>query len=428
VTMAAEPVGTLLWKRLQDKSAWMTSADIVAVLLAFALPWSTSLVGIFGVIFVLALLPTIDVSTFIASLKRPIAAAPIALFALALVGTLWSDARWGLRLYAVAPTAKLLLLPLLFYHFERSERGLWVFKAFLASCAVMVVMSWIVTFFPELTLKARDVASRGIFVKNYIDQSQEFALCAVALAFPIAMLLRAKKLALASALGALALGFLANMAFVIVSRTALVTIPIMLLAFAVLHLRWQTTLMVVSACLVAGVLAWFASPQLEATIGKFEQEYRQYSQEGAATSIGERLEYYRKSLGFFVEAPVAGHGTGSIEGLFEQAAAGQTGLAAEVVRNPHNQTLNVAVQWGILGVVVLYTMWISHLLLFRGEGLANWIGLLVVVQNVFTSLFNSHIFDFHEGWMYVIGVGVAGGMVYKNKKWGAAEAPAAAGS
>ena len=51
------------------------------------------------------------------------------------------------------------------------------------------------------------------------------------------------------------------------------------------------------------------------------------------------------------------------------------------------------------------------MLLFRGEGLANWIGLLVVVQNIFTSLFNSHIFDFHEGWMYVLGVGVAGGLV-----------------
>ena len=51
--------------------------------------------------------------------------------------------------------------------------------------------------------------------------------------------------------------------------------------------------------------------------------------------------------------------------------------------------------------------------MFRGDGLANWIGLLVVVQNIFTSLFNSHIFDFHEGWMYVLGVGVAGGMVLK---------------
>ena len=225
----------------------------------------------------------------------------------------------------------------------------------------MVVVSWIVAFFPDLTLKSKNFASHGIFVKNYIDQSQEFALCAVALAYPIARLLRAKKLALALALGALALGFLANMAFVIVSRTALVTIPIMLLAFAVLHLRWQTTLLVVGACLAAGVLAWFASPQLEATVDKFGQEYRQYMQEGAVTSIGERLEYYRKSLRFFAEAPVVGHGTGSIEGLFEQAAKGQTGAAADVVRNPHNQTLNVAVQWGTLGVVVLYAMWLSHL-------------------------------------------------------------------
>jgi hypothetical protein len=48
--------------------------------------------------------------------------------------------------------------------------------------------------------------------------------------------------------------------------------------------------------------------------------------------------------------------------------------------------------------------------MFRGDGLASWIGLLVVVQNIFTSLFNSHIFDFHEGWMYVLGVGIAGGM------------------
>ena len=426
MTVATEPVGALLWKRWRDKTAWMTTADIVTVLLAFALPWSTSLVGILGVVLVLVMLPTIDAGAFIAQLKRSIAAAPIALFLLALVGTLWSEARWGLRLYALAPTGKLLLLPLLFYHFERSKRGLWVFTAFLASCAVMVVVSWIVAFFPDLTLKSKDFASHGIFVKNYIDQSQEFALCAVALAYPIATLLREKKFALAIGLGALVLGFLANMAFVIVSRTALVTIPIMLLAFALLHLRWQTTLMVVSACLAAGILAWFASPQLEATVDRFGQEYRQYVQEGAVTSIGERLEYYRKSLRFFAEAPVAGHGTGSIEGQFEQAAKGQTGLAAEVVRNPHNQTLNVAVQWGTIGVVILYTMWISHLLLFRGEGLVNWIGLLVVVQNIFTSLFNSHIFDFHEGWMYVLGVGVAGGMVLKMR--GTAEAPAAAGS
>jgi len=86
---------------------------------------------------------------------------------------------------------------------------------------------------------------------------------------------------------------------------------------------------------------------------------------------------------------------------------------AQVIGNPHNQTLNVAVQWGTIGVVILYAMWFSHFTLFRGEGLAAWIGLMVVLQNVFSSLFNSHLFDFHEGWMYVLGVGIAGGMVLR---------------
>lgn len=66
-------------------------------------------------------------------------------------------------------------------------------------------------------------------------------------------------------------------------------------------------------------------------------------------------------------------------------------------------------------MVVLYAMWGLHLLLFRSDGLTNWIGLLIVTQNIFTSLFNSHLFDFHEGWMYVLGVGVAGGMALRTR-------------
>jgi len=67
----------------------------------------------------------------------------------------------------------------------------------------------------------------------------------------------------------------------------------------------------------------------------------------------------------------------------------------------------------LLGVVLLYAMWIAQLRLFLGDGLAAWIGLVVVVQNIASSLLNSHLFDFHEGWMYVLGVGVAGGLTLK---------------
>ncbi|RZM93562.1 ligase [Bradyrhizobium genosp. SA-3] len=419
--LARETAGQMLGRRLRSPAAWRETVDIFAVLTAASLPWSTSLAGIFNALMLLCMVPFLDLRAFLQSLKRPICAAPIALVVLALLGTLWSDATWGARLYAVNPTVKLLVLPVLLYHFERSQRGHWVLVAFLVSCALLSVMSWLVAFYPNLALKT-DAPERGIFVKNYIDQSQEFTLCAVALAYPIVMLLREKRYWLAGLLTALALSFFVNMAFVVVSRTALVTIPIMFGVFALLHLKWRS-IAIVAAVLIAGVvLAWQVSPHLRQTAERFTDDYTLYVERGEPTSLGLRLEFWRKSLGFFAEAPVVGHGTGSTRGLFERVAtpSGQYQASAEVIGNPHNQTLNVAVQWGAIGIAVLFAIWILHLLLFRGDGFANWIGLLVVAQNVFTSLFNSHLFDFHEGWMYVIGVGVAGGMVIR-AQWGEAK-------
>jgi O-antigen ligase len=343
------------------------------------------------------------------------------MFALALVRTLLSDAPWSERLHAVGPTVRLLALPLLLYHFERSRRGVWVFIAFLASCLLLMALSWLVAFYPNFSLKlyfsrGGYLPASGVAVRNYIDQSQEFALCAVALAFPVMSLLRAKRVWLAVVLAAIAASFLANMMFVVISRTALVTMPVMLGAFALMHLRGRSAIFALCAAVLLAALAWNLSSQLRNTVAKFAADYQQSSVQANVSGMGSRLEFWQKSLRFFADAPVIGHGTGSIRGLFEKAAVGQIGFHREVTPNPHNQTLNVAVQWGTIGIVLLYAMWLVHLMLFRGDGLAAWVGLMVVVQNVVTSLFNSHLFDFHEGWMYVLGVGVAGGMMLRAKQ------------
>jgi O-antigen ligase len=406
---AKESIPALLWRLWRDPAAWSTTVDVFVILIAFSLPWSTTLVAIFAAAILVSMGPFLDVRAFLQSLKRPICGLPMAFFALAAVGTLWSNAPWGERLYAVGPTAKLLMLPVLFYHFERSPRGVQVFIAFLVSCALLMAMSWMVAFDPGLALKSG--AEYGVPVKNYIDQSQEFALCAVALAYPVITLLREKKTWLAALLIALALSFVVNMMIVIVSRTALVTMPIMLAVFALLHLKRRSIVIILCVTAILGGLAWATSSHLRGTTETFLRDYQIYKERNIPTSIGMRLQFWQKSLRFLSEAPVFGHGTGSIRALFEEAAVDQFGAAAEVVANPHNQTLNDAVQWGAIGIVVLYAMWLVHLQLFRGEGLAPWIGLMVVVQNIFTSLFNSHITDFHEGWMYVLGVGIAGGMV-----------------
>ena len=160
-------------------------------------------------------------------------------------------------------------------------------------------------------------------------------------------------------------------------------------------------------------LAWAASPQLQATTDKFTQDYQIYKELNQPTSVGLRLEFWEKSLRFFAEAPIIGHGTGSTRGLFEAAATGPAVLAPGAgdrqSAQPDAQCRGAVGHRS--GSSSCTRCGSSHLLLFRGEGLAAWIGLMVVLQNIFTSLFNSHLFDFHEGWMYVLGVGVAGGMV-----------------
>jgi hypothetical protein len=71
------------------------------------------------------------------------------------------------------------------------------------------------------------------------------------------------------------------------------------------------------------------------------------------------------------------------------------------------------IQLGVIGGALLFAMWLSHFLLIAVGGLAGWIGMAVVAQNFIGSLFNNHLTDFTQSWIYMFGVGVAGAMALK---------------
>src|ERR1700730_11270768 len=89
-------------------------ADLLAALTAATLPWSTSgfaiLLG-FWFLALVPLLPTLEVRSFLRLLFRPVCLAPLALVALAVAGTLWSDNPWPDRLHGLSPLVKLLVIP-----------------------------------------------------------------------------------------------------------------------------------------------------------------------------------------------------------------------------------------------------------------------------------------------------------------------------
>jgi O-antigen ligase len=384
-------------------------ADGLAIAVAVSLPWSTSATSILLVLWLLALIPSLKWADVRSELATPAGGLPVLLFAFGALGMLWADVTLLERWKGLDSFFKLLVIPLLMVQFRRSSNGNRVFIGFLIACVVMLIASWLVTMWPEASWKtSRDP---GVAVKNYIAQSAEFTICAAVLLWLAVEAGRARRWLHSTALLVLALAFLSDIFFIATSRTTIVVIVALVLFYGARQFRWTGFITAALAVVVLLGALWATSPYLRARVMGIFTEAEIYEANNIRTSTGERIVFWTKSVRFIESAPLFGHGPGSITEMFRGAAVGETGSRAEVSSNPHNQTFTVAIQLGLVGAAVLWAMWIFHVLVFRGAGLVEWVGLVVVVQNIVGALFNSFLFDFTEGWIYVVGVGVAAGMV-----------------
>jgi O-antigen ligase len=400
-------------------------ADGLAVAVAASLPWSTSATGILTVLWLLATLPTLSVAALRQEILSAPGGLPVLLAIVAAAGMAWADVGMGERFHGLESFLRLTLIPVLFVQFRRSDRGLWVGAAFLASAVVLLACSFVMINMADALTLGRGY---GVPVKDDIIQSGIFTLCAFAL-FHIAFTQwNADRRGVAAICLALGLLFVANMIYVVTSRTALVVIPALYILFAFhcgLHRR---SILAIAAYVAIGLAAlgvvWATSNHLRGRVTFVSREINEHVATGADTSSGARLEFWKYSLRIVAETPVFGHGTGTITEQFRRLADGPTGATAT---NPHNQIFTVAIQLGAVGVIILLAMWAAHWLMFTSPGLPAWIGIMVVTQNIISCQFNSHLLDFTQGWLYVFGVGVFGGTVLRQKAErtpGAAPAPA----
>jgi O-antigen ligase len=318
---------------------------------------------------------------------------------IAAAGLLWSDAPAPERFHGVEPFLRLLAIPVLFMQFRRSGRGTWVGAAFLASGIILLAVVWIIFW-----LALEFGHGRGVPVKDYISQNGVFTLCAFALIHIGIDRWAAHRRVPAVAAVAFALLFIASIFYVSASRTALVVIPVLLVLVGVQRGSWR----VLVGCLLAGLVViagmWVSSPYVRTRVLSIPNEIAEA--EVRETSSGSRLEFWKDSLVVLREAPILGHGTGMISEAFRRHAE-------PTATNPHNQILAIGIQLGVVGIAVLLAMWAAHWWLFFRPGLAAWIGLIAVTQNIVGSMFNSHLMDFTQSWIYVFAVGVFGGTVLR---------------
>ena len=411
----ADATQTTFVERLIDRERLTRLADGLAVAVAVSLPWSITATGILVALWLIASLSTIDPVILRRTIVLPVAALPLALCLLAALGVLWSDAALADQFGSFKVFLRLSIIVLILVQFQRSDRGMWVLVGFLVSCTVLLAVSWLVWTFPALDWRR---ITPGVPVKDHIIQSGEFLICAFALGHLTVSAWNQARYRSAITFGLLALIFLANIVIVAAARSVLVIFAIFVIVFGFQRFGWKGAFGLAMVAAVLSAVTWTSSPYLRARVQSIIHEVHDYEISQTQTSSGYRIEFWKKSIAIISDAPILGHGTGSMLEQFRRFAAGDEGISSLVTDNPHNQTLVVAIQLGLIGVALLYAMWIVHLLLFRGNELAAWLGFGIVVHNIGAGLSNSQLFEATLGWLYIFGVGVLGGMVLRNRQAG----------
>jgi len=412
MTMPSVSKAAAFRAKVFDRRARERAADWLAVAVAVSLPWSTTATSVLIILWLVAVLPTLDVAALKRELFTAAGGLPVALWVLGGLGLFWADVSWSDRIAGYSSFYRFLAIPVLLAQFRRSEHGMRVLVGFLAAVTAVLLLSWLLVLFPALPWHP---AQYGVPVKDYILQSGDFLMCAFVL-FALAIDEScARRYRLAIGLLALAFLFLANIAFVTTARTTLLVAPVLAVLLGWRYFRWRGLLGAALVFAVLGGVAALEAPYLRTRLNTSLNELHAYEARDALNSTSVHLQFLKESFSFMATAPVIGHGTGSIQEQFRKAAAGRTGPQGVASINPHDQILAVGIQLGLIGIAVLIAMWAAHFMLFPGPGLTAWIGIVVVTQNVVASLVNSHLFDFTQAWLYIFGVGVTGGMALRER-------------
>lgn len=379
------------------------TARWAAVALGFSIPVSVALDGVLAAAILLGCLLAAHYSGRIGVIRaNPVALLAIALFALYLAGSLYSDGSREDILEFLSKTSRLLFIPLLISLFQDPgvrRRALWGFMAAMLLTLGLSYLLWL-DLLPKLGFIKGNPANPVIF-KLHITQNLFMAFTA----FACAVLARhALSRWQAVIWGGMALLAAANVLFLVSGRTGHLVLLVLLIYLLAAWLRWQGLAVALAVIGVIVALAYVApSTALHQRAVLAYQEFARWqpgSVETDASSVGLRLEYYRNTLEIIRQHPLLGTGTGG----FRQAYAEQVrGTGRIATHNPHNEYLMVTAQLGLAGLaLLLYLFWTqwrlaAQLASPREQILAR--GMVLTIMTA--SAVSSTLIDHAEGWFYV---------------------------
>lgn len=284
---------------------------------------------------------------------------PAALVALALWAALAVGLAWGVRdpgdgTQMLGKYADLLLIPIFASLFAHARDRRWALYGYLAAMGMTLVLSYALATGVLPARFFRADAPYPVVFKLWLTQN---ILMAVG-AYLCWLLGREAATTRARAAWWLA-GILAalNVMLMVPGRSGMLMLGLMALYAAWTWRGWRALAVALALGVAGAAVVALALPGVAGRATEIVTDARAW-QPGrqTATSTGQRLEFYRVSLGLVADRPLAGWGTGSFAQAYREAVAGTT---LEPTRNPHNEYLLLGVQLGVGGVVLLIALWIA---------------------------------------------------------------------
>jgi O-antigen ligase len=295
----------------------------------------------------------------------------------------------------------LIFLPLIYQHIKHyPQHCTWGFNVFLAALFVTLILSYALFWFEFNLSFMKGNVDNPVPFKNYISQSilMAFASYACLIIAQQAYVQRHTKKAIIWLI--ISLFFIYNVLFMLQGRTGYGVLFALLLLWVFSWAKWRGLLW---GCLTIVVLLFsmlMFSSTAQDRLSKIGAHYDAYQAGDTDHSLGKRLEYYRHSFALWTERPIFGYGTGAFSVVYENRV--QALNLSEHTRNPHNEYLIIAVQWGIFGLLAFLAFlgslyYQSRFLNPPYRALAN--GLLLTI--ITSALLNSVFLDFTEGYAFV---------------------------
>lgn len=393
------------------KNATFVAAKLFFLLALFFVPFSTALTNVFvALLFVAFLLAVLLDRSLLAPLRMTPAWVALLLFCMILLGSLWSIAPHDEVLQGISKYRKLLLLPIAMALVWRdgalARKGI---IAFMAGAAVLALACYLV----RLGLmpadhygwwRAGDAVNAYAF-KNHITIGIVLGFAAIAAwAWLVyAPTLRARLWSLA-----IGLYFAFPVLFLIQGRTGYVVMLVGFVSLCLLRYRNNGKMMALSFFVViaAFVAVFSLSANLKMRTERLVTEFHNYETTHELNSSGIRISFYKAGLHMFIAHPVLGTGTGSFSEGFAPIAkqlAPPGNFFYEARSQPHSEVVLMAVQLGIVGVVLYFWLLLSLALVYRKQRsyLSDMLLLLCISFGI-PAFFNSLLWDVTEGHWFVL--------------------------